>query len=103
MDPVGENPSKHWKFKNDLLKTKADIVSQSREILQTFVWWGQICIGLSSCRSLISQYGESEVWFSALKIEIFLTFTLGPAQTSSLSCIDFLKLLLVRLKYEFDG
>ena len=42
MDPVGENMSKHWKFKNDLLKTKADIASQSRENLQTFVWWGQI-------------------------------------------------------------
>ena len=41
MDPVGENPSKHWKFKNDLLKTKADIASQIRENLQTFVWWGR--------------------------------------------------------------
>ena len=103
MDPVGENPSKHWKFKNDLLKTKADIASQIRENLQTFVWWGRSGSDYRDCRSLISQYGESEVWFSALKIEIFLTFTLGPAQTSSLSCIDFLKLLLVRLKYAFDG
>ena len=27
-------------FENDLLKTKEDITSQSREILQMFVWWG---------------------------------------------------------------
>ena len=32
--------SKIAKFESDLLKTNEDIASQSREILQTFVWWG---------------------------------------------------------------
>ena len=33
--------SKIAKFESDLLKTNEDIASQSREILQTFVWWGE--------------------------------------------------------------
>ena len=36
--------SKIVKFESDLLKTNEDVASQSREILQTFVWWGaQTC------------------------------------------------------------
>ena len=33
--------NKSAKFKSDLLKTNEDIAPQSREILQTSVWWGQ--------------------------------------------------------------
>ena len=37
--------SKIAKFESELLKTNKDIASQSREILQTFVWWGeQTCL-----------------------------------------------------------
>ena len=32
--------NKSAKFKSDLLKTNEDIAPQSREILQTSVWWG---------------------------------------------------------------
>ena len=32
--------SKIAEFESDLLKTNKDIAPQSREILQTFVWWG---------------------------------------------------------------
>ena len=32
--------SKSAKFESDLLKINEDINSQSREILQTLVWWG---------------------------------------------------------------
>ena len=32
--------SKIAKFESDLLKTNEGIAPQSREILQTFVWWG---------------------------------------------------------------
>ena len=31
--------SKTPKFESDLLKTDKDVAPQSREILQTFVWW----------------------------------------------------------------
>ena len=42
MDKLGKIRQNTGSLKNDLLKTKADIASQSRENLQTFVWWGQI-------------------------------------------------------------
>ena len=32
--------SKPAKFESDLLKINEDSAPQSREILQTFVWWG---------------------------------------------------------------
>ena len=36
--------SKIANFESDLLKTNEDIVPQSREILQMFIWWGaQTC------------------------------------------------------------
>ena len=35
-----ERANKSAKFKSDLLKTNEDIAPQSREILQTSVWWG---------------------------------------------------------------
>ena len=48
MDQFGKIRRQHWKerlqiskiakFECDLLKTNEDIASQSREILQTFVW-----------------------------------------------------------------
>ena len=35
---------KNAKYECDLLKSNEDMALQSREILQTFVWWGvQIC------------------------------------------------------------
>ena len=55
---------KTLEVKNDLLKTKADIASQSREILQTFVWWGQIWLGLSRLsKSRKSIWGVRSVVF----------------------------------------
>ena len=49
MDKLWKNRRYHWKerlniskiaeFESDLLKTNEDIAAQSREILQTFVWW----------------------------------------------------------------
>ena len=49
MDKFGKIRRHHWKgrlkiskiskFESDLLKTNKDIAPQSREILQTFVWW----------------------------------------------------------------
>ena len=54
MDKLGTNRQHHWKeglkiiktakFESDLLKINEDIAPQSREILQTLVWWGtQTC------------------------------------------------------------
>ena len=50
MDKFGKIRQHHWKeclkiskiakFESDLLKTNEDIASQTRTILQTFVWWG---------------------------------------------------------------
>ena len=54
MDKLGKIRRHHWKkhlmisqiaqFESDLLKTDEDTASQSRQILQPFVWWGaQTC------------------------------------------------------------
>ena len=50
MDKFGKIHPHHWKerlkfsnsatFESDLLKTNEYTAPQSREILQTFVWWG---------------------------------------------------------------
>ena len=50
MDKLGIIRRHHWKerlksskaakFESDLLKPNENIAPQSREILQTFVWWG---------------------------------------------------------------
>jgi len=54
--------SKVAKFENDLLNTNEDITSQSREILQMFVWWGasscppvtNVCKISRLCRAIFS-------------------------------------------------
>ena len=50
MDQLGKIRQHYWKeclkicrtakFQSDLLKTNEDIAPQSRQILQTFAWWG---------------------------------------------------------------
>ena len=50
MDQLGKILQHYWKerlkisrtvkFQSDLLKTNEDIAPQSRQILQTFAWWG---------------------------------------------------------------
>ena len=42
--PFNLKASKIAKFESDLLKTNEDIAPQSREILQTFVWWKSLLI-----------------------------------------------------------
>ena len=51
MSKLGQNRRHQWKerlkiskiakFESDLLTTIEDTAPQSREILQTFVWWGR--------------------------------------------------------------
>ena len=66
MDKLGKIRQNTGSLKNDLLKTKADIASQSRENLQTFVWWGQIWLGLSRfSKSHKSIWGVRSVVFCA--------------------------------------
>ena len=54
MDQLGKIRQLYWKerlkicrtakFQSDLLKTNEDVAPQSRQILQTFAWWGaQTC------------------------------------------------------------
>ena len=54
MDTLQKIHQHHWKelleigkiakFESDLLKTNKDIAPQSREILQTFVWWNKLAL-----------------------------------------------------------
>ena len=54
MGPASENPStrlkvphtisKVAKFKCNLLKTSEDIATQTRRVLQRFVWWGSMFV-----------------------------------------------------------
>ena len=66
MDPVGENPSKHWKFKNDLLKTKADIVSQkSRNFTNVCMVGADLARIIELSKSHKSIWGVRSVVFRA--------------------------------------
>ena len=67
--------SKTAKFESDLLKTNEDIVPQSREILQMFIWWrAQIAPPPPTIQTTVNSRNFAELYFRSLKTCDFQTW-----------------------------